>query len=240
VESPRREDKGKLGLERLIFFSDAVFAIAITLLVLDIQLPGNPNDADIPGALAKVAPQIGGYVLSFFVIGAYWIAHHRFYRHIVRYDHALLWLNLFLLLFIAFIPFPTRVVSNYGNVREAVILYAATIALTGIVMAVNWWYAVSGHRLIEPDLDPAFIRWVYFLDTPPAEARRFSVLRRSLRHGSPKALPKPLYILGGVVVPMQACSAVRAGVPTDGQAFRDDHAAARTRLTRVGRIDGDD
>lgn len=116
-----------LGLEWLIFFSDAVFAIAITLLVLDIQLPAN---AVFPGALSQIGSQIFAYVLSFFIIGSYWLAHHRLYQHIIRYDNRLLWLNLLLLLFVAFIPFPTRVAAAYkpsDNTSGSVILYAATL-----------------------------------------------------------------------------------------------------------------
>src|SRR5262249_12731918 len=78
------------------------------------------------------------------------------------------------------------------------------------------------------------------LDTPPAEAGRFSVLRRSLRHGSPKPLPKAFYVLGGVVVPMEARAALRAAMPAYGQAFGDDDAAARAGLAGVGRRHGYD
>jgi uncharacterized membrane protein len=164
MKSPPQEVDKNLGLERLIFFSDAVFAIAITLLVLNIQLPTN---AVFPGALSQIGPQIGAYILSFFVIGAFWIAHHRFYQHIIRFDNRLLWLNLLLLLFIAFIPFPTRVVADHDTshtntgTTSIVIFYAATVALTGLVMLANWWYAASGHRLVEPDLDADFIKWLY-------------------------------------------------------------------------------
>ena len=161
MESPSQQGAKNLGFERLIFFSDAVFAIAITLLVLDIQLPANLKPTDVPGALFRVIPQIAAYILSFFVIGAYWLAHHRFYQHIVRFDSRLLWLNLLLLLFVAFIPFPTRAVAEYGNTQAVVIVYAATIALTGLVMLANWWYVAGGHRLVEPDLDPDLITWIY-------------------------------------------------------------------------------
>ncbi len=166
-KSPQADEKN-LGLERLIFFSDAVFAIAITLLVLNIPLPGNPHSQPLSSALGEVVSAVGAYVLSFFVIGSYWIAHHRLYQHIVRYNNRLLWLNLLLLLFVAFIPFPTRVLAAYGTNQGSVldnqlvtILYSGTIALTGLITVLNWWYAASGHRLIEPDLDPAFVRNVY-------------------------------------------------------------------------------
>ena len=140
------------GLERMILFSDAVFAIAITLLVLDIRLPANVGAADFADHFDELLPRIASYALSFFVIGAYWVAHNRFYIHVIRYDNRLLWLNLLLLLFVAFIPFPTSLVADAGSSRNVIIFYAATITLTGLVMYANWWYATSRHRLVAPDL----------------------------------------------------------------------------------------
>ena len=108
TESGPREGEKKIGLDRLIFFSDGVFAIAITLLMLNIQFPANVTKGDFPQALFNLESQIGAYVLSFFVIGSYWLSHHRLYQHVTGFDNRLLRLNLLLLLFVAFIPFPTR------------------------------------------------------------------------------------------------------------------------------------
>lgn len=147
------DDNKEFGLERLVFFSDAVFAIAITLLVLDIRLPDTMDAAHFTDDLDVLMPRVGSYVLSFFVIGAYWSAHQRFYRYVTRYDSRLIWLNLVLLLFVVFIPFPTSLVADAGETNSVIILYASAITLTGLAMYANWWYASSGRRLVRSDLN---------------------------------------------------------------------------------------
>ncbi len=141
-----------LGFERLLFFSDAVFAIAVTLLTLDIGLP------DIPRHLARVRlrPELldlGGsllvYVFSFFVVGSLWVAHHSMFRIIRRYDAGLLGLNLMFLLFIAALPIPTRILGNYPNVPESVVFYLLFMIMASLVKALMWSYATSNHRLID-------------------------------------------------------------------------------------------
>ncbi|MCA9908698.1 MAG: DUF1211 domain-containing protein, partial [Anaerolineae bacterium] len=101
------EEQNRLGLERLIFFSDAVFAIAITLLALEIRLPPSTEEAlsdqALLDALLALGPRYLAYALSFWIIGAFWIAHHRRYRTINRYDGRLLQLNLLLLMVLAFV-----------------------------------------------------------------------------------------------------------------------------------------
>ena len=88
------EQSGSRELDRLIFFSDAVFAIVMTLLVLEIKIPDVPTDVaahDLPGLVFELWPKILSYVLSFFVIGLYWIGHHQTFRYVRSYDRALLW-----------------------------------------------------------------------------------------------------------------------------------------------------
>ena len=145
----------QIGLERLIFFSDAVFAIAITLLSLDLRLPAagsTLSNSDLAQRLLEIWPKYLAYVISFLVIGTFWLGHHRRFRIIQKYDSNLLWLNLLLLMVIAFIPFPTALLSEYGN-RTATIFYTLVIVLAGVLSAVTWWYASYGDRLIDPDLD---------------------------------------------------------------------------------------
>ena len=154
THSPENKDD-QIGLERLIFFSDAVFAIAITLLSLEIRLPGpegSLTNVELWQRLLAIWPKYLAYVISFLVIGLFWIGHHRKFRIIQRYDSNLLLLNLLLLMLIAFIPFPTSLISEYGN-RTATIFYALVIILTGLLSAVLWWYASYGDRLIDPHLD---------------------------------------------------------------------------------------
>jgi uncharacterized membrane protein len=160
------ESSDKTGFERLVFFSDAVFAIAITLLVLELRVPDiAPDQAEhelLPGLL-KLWPHLVGYLLSFLVIGLYWIRHHRLYRYIVRYDTGLLLLNVLLLLGIAFLPFPTAVLSTYQYTRVAVVFYTLSLLVCAVLLTLIWWYATWRNRLVDPKLDPRVIRYVSLL-----------------------------------------------------------------------------
>lgn len=145
----------KLGLERLIFFSDAVFAIAITLLALEIRLPASEeliSNAELSAQLVGLWHRYLGYFISFLVIGFFWMAHHRKYLFIKRYDNGLLILNLLILMGIAFIPFPSSVISEYPY-RSATIFYALIMLLVALLYLVIWWYASWHNRLIDPGLD---------------------------------------------------------------------------------------
>lgn len=96
-------------LDRIIFFSDAIFAIVMTLLILDIPVPEiapGLAQAELPSRVLELWPKFFSYVLSFLVIGTYWLAHHGTYRYIESYDRGLMWLNLLFLLSISFVPFP--------------------------------------------------------------------------------------------------------------------------------------
>ena len=151
------EENGSRELDRLIFFYDAVFAIVMTLLVLDIRVPDVPSDVavqEVPGLVVELWPKILSYVLSFLVIGLYWIGHHQTFRYVRSYDRTLLWLNLVFLLSISFIPFPTDLLGEYGQLRFAVIFYAASLGLARLLLALVWWYIVSGPIRTSDDLDP--------------------------------------------------------------------------------------
>jgi uncharacterized membrane protein len=153
-QSPAAEPD-PVGLERLIFFSDAVFAIAITLLTLDIRLPasgGAPSNEELLAQLLGIWHKYLAYGISFLAIGSFWMGHHRRFRYIKRYDRGLLTLNLLFLMVIAFVPFPTSVVSESGN-RTATIFYALTMTLAGVLLAAVWWYAAWRDRLVDPDLN---------------------------------------------------------------------------------------
>ena len=144
-----------VGLERLVFFSDAVFAIAITLLALDIRLPvteGVVTNEELLRSLVAIWPKYLGYIVSFLVIGSFWISHHRKFRYIRRYDSNLLTINLVLLMSVAFIPFPTSVISEYGN-QTATIFYAVSIVVVGLLSVALWWYASYHNRLIDTTMD---------------------------------------------------------------------------------------
>jgi uncharacterized membrane protein len=140
-------------LDRIVNFSDAVFAIVITLLVLHIQVP-NVHEGlvsqELPSRLLALSPKFLSYVISFLVIAVYWQAHHRVFRPIRSYDRTLLWLNFWFLMAISFLPFPTSLLGEYSKKQLSVVIYAATAAAASLLLASISWYATAGLRLVAP------------------------------------------------------------------------------------------
>lgn len=156
-------ENATLSFERILFFSDAVFAIAITLLVLEIKVPHIPheslNDAAVRHALVELLPKFAGFFFSFFIIGLMWVEHHRIFRFIADYDLGLVWRNLLFLFFVAFIPFPTALFSEYFLSTTAFILYVLAFALAAVVKASIWHHAAARRdQLIVAEIDDATIR----------------------------------------------------------------------------------
>jgi len=98
------------------------------------------------------------FIISFFVIGIYWMSHHRYFRFIKRYDGGLIALNLLFLLFIVLMPFVASLFGQYYYLPLGMSVYAAAVAATGLSMGALWWYASHHHRLIDEHLDEQFIR----------------------------------------------------------------------------------
>jgi uncharacterized membrane protein len=149
------EHSDQLGLERIVFFSDAVFAIAITLLALEIRLPASESlltDSQLFEKLTGIWYRYLGYFLSFMVIGVFWMAHHRKFRLIAHYDGRLMLLNLLMLMVVAFIPFPTSLISEYPG-RTATIFYALTMIMGELLLGLIWWHASHKNHLIDSSLD---------------------------------------------------------------------------------------
>jgi uncharacterized membrane protein len=144
------------GLGRLLALSDAVFAIAMTLLVVGIGIP-HVRDSKISEALGNKDNEIFGFFLSFLVIGLYWLAHHRFFSRLVAVDVRFMKLNLVYLAAIAFMPFPTALVGVYGSAEAVVIvLYAITLAVASLVEAAMFWHAQRAGLLRKRLEDRAF------------------------------------------------------------------------------------
>jgi len=147
----------EIGTVRIAAFSDGVFAIAATLLVLDIGV-GPTAGAQLGHKLVVIWPSYLAYVTSFVTIGIIWINHHHNMRVIGRADRTFMFINLLLLLDVAFIPFPTKLVADYLNragERPAVIAYAATLLIMAVLYTIWWRYARTGRRLIAPSASDA-------------------------------------------------------------------------------------
>jgi uncharacterized membrane protein len=154
-------DKHETGLsfERVVFFSDAVFAIVITLLVLELKVPhlSEHSEPALRHALFGLLPRFIGFVISFLIIGLMWIEHHRIFRYIADYDAGLLWRNLLLLLCVSFVPFPTALFSENFWSRTAFILYTASFGGVATAKLLIWRHAVAAN-LLKPDVSPALER----------------------------------------------------------------------------------
>lgn len=155
----QHELKKEFQLERMILFSDAVFAIAITLLAIEIKLPAELKVNDLPFSLDRhvvtdnllliaLAEMIGkfiGFFISFFIIGLYWTIHHRMFGYVINYDRKLLWLNLVFLMAIVLMPFSTGFYSEYAVhfLRVPVIVYTINIIFLGIMNYILWNYLAN-------------------------------------------------------------------------------------------------
>jgi uncharacterized membrane protein len=137
--------KKELQLERIILFSDAVFAIAITLLIIEIKAPhaGDLLDSTLLNSLLNMTPKFIGFLISFLLIGQYWITHHKLFGYVENYDQKLLWINIFFLLTIVTMPFSSALYSENVRVNLAFIIYCLNVIASGIFNLYLWRYVGS-------------------------------------------------------------------------------------------------
>jgi TMEM175 potassium channel family protein len=139
---------------RLETFADGVFAIAATLLIIDVSVEAEGDR--LAHDLVHSWPQYAAYVVSFLTIGIIWVNHHACFTQIDRTDRRFLFLNVGFLMCVAFIPFPTRLVAEHlrdDGARAAAVAYGVTLTLTAVFFVLLWFYAATGRRLIRADAD---------------------------------------------------------------------------------------
>jgi uncharacterized membrane protein len=146
---------------RLETFSDGVLAIAATLLILDVHAEGSP----LGHALAEIWPRYVAYALSFTVIGIIWVNHHTIVGLLSRCDRRFLFVNLFFLMVVAFIPFPTELVASHirdggADARDAVLAYGFTCTLMAVSFNLMWFYAIGRGELLKADADPKLVKGI--------------------------------------------------------------------------------
>ena len=163
------ELRKEFQLERLILFSDAVFAIAITLLVIEIKIPElheEVSDAAILHSLKHLIPKFVGFIISFAIIGTYWTIHHRLFGFVINFDKKLLLLNLLFLFFIVLMPFSTGLYGEYAGaklmreqLKVPMTFYVLNIFFVGLINYFMWSYiSNASKKLCEPTADPAVIK----------------------------------------------------------------------------------
>lgn len=165
------ELKKEFQLERLILFSDAVFAIAITLLVIEIKVPEihDPTDKELAISLAHLIPKFIGFIVSFIFIGLYWTIHHRMFGFVTSYDKKLLFLNLLFLFFIALLPFSTGFYSEFAgpmvrkNLKIPLAFYALNFSAVGFINHLMWRHISNPkNKLTEPPIEPVTLKLAKF------------------------------------------------------------------------------
>jgi uncharacterized membrane protein len=141
--------QGTQQLERLKAFSDAVFAIAITLLVIEVHVPrlDTLDDTAYLAALAHLIPSFMGFMLSFLTIGALWIAHHRLFGVLDGHEPRLMWPNMLLLMVVAFMPFATALMSSNPLARVPEVFYSATLLAAGLLQLLLFQLALRPGRV---------------------------------------------------------------------------------------------
>ena len=153
----------QIKVEYVISFSDAVFAFSITFMALSIQIPtfsGNIEDSELAVRLGQlVIPNIIHYMISFIVVGIYWISYHRIFEHIRRTNITLVWLNLLFLMFIALAGYFTGLLATYETHRIIVNSFSGIIATTGLTLSLIWWYAPHDRKLVDQDMNDHLIKY---------------------------------------------------------------------------------
>jgi len=145
---------------RLETFADGVFAIAATLLILNVDAQISGDAHGVGARLTHIWPSYLAYAVSFVTIGIMWLNHHTVLAQIERADRRFLLANVGLLLCIAFVPFPTRLVAEHirgTGARDAALTYGFTMVATAVMFSVTWFYACAGKRLLRADASPAVV-----------------------------------------------------------------------------------
>lgn len=148
----------RIRLEHVIAFSDAVFAFAITLMALTIDIPGlssNLTETQLVESLFEMSSQVESYVLSFFIIALFWVSYHQVFNHIKDSYLSMVYLNLLFLLLITLLSISTSLVINFDSYRVAYLIYYGVVIAASTLLVVIWWYAIRINAVGE-NLHPLF------------------------------------------------------------------------------------
>ena len=160
MPEPKGEPGFELSTNRVETLGDGVFAIAMTLMVLELRVPslhGHPTPAELTQGLIALWPKFLCYAISFITLGVYWVAHHLHFVTVRRADRPLLWINVLFFLFIGLVPFSTALVGEYVRQQVPIIVYGGNMTLIGLTLYLHWAYATSENRLVSPETSPHLV-----------------------------------------------------------------------------------
>lgn len=151
-----------LSTARIETLADGVFAIVMTLLVFDIRVPiqEQVSQTGLLNALVTLMPNMISYVISFVILGVFWVGHHNQFFYIRRSDRTLLWINIIYMMFVALVPFSAGLLSRYGSDPLSIVVYNLNLIGTGTILFFHWVYAVRDGHLLGHALDPKVDRLV--------------------------------------------------------------------------------
>ena len=151
----------KVKPEHIISFGDAIFAFAITLMTLSIDIPDLPTnltESQLISTLYDMYPKVESYVISFAVISIFWISYHQVFNFITESHISMVYLNLLFLLLITFLSITTSLVIEYGSYQISYVIYCVVVIMTSSLLALIWRYATKDYRLVDENVDPLFVR----------------------------------------------------------------------------------
>lgn len=148
----------KSSQDRLVFFCDAIFAIAITLLILQIDVPAIVYETEVDDVLLELWPRFVSFAISFFVIARFWIVHLNLFAHVRRLDMKLITITFVFMSLIVFLPFTTDFYGAHSDNKNVLALYVLSIVATSIVSHIAWRYVLKNPELLLADQDTKEIR----------------------------------------------------------------------------------
>jgi adenylate cyclase len=160
IEAHNQRGIAGLNKGRLEALSDGVFAVVLTLLLLDLKVPVPPPAgaaSDLAASLLTLWPTLLSCVASFVLLGIVWVAHHLQSHYLRESDRLYAWMNLLFLLTVAFLPFSTALLGSYIQDQVAIVLYGLNLIALALSLYLQWWYATAGHRLVDHGIDPRIV-----------------------------------------------------------------------------------
>ena len=151
----------KVKPEHIISFGDAIFAFAITLMTLSIDIPDLPTDlteSQLISTLYDMYPKVESYIISFAVIAIFWISYHQVFNFITKSHISVAYLNLLFLLLVTFLSITTSLVIEYASYQISYVIYCVVVIMTSFLLALIWWYATKNYRLVDKDIHPRLVR----------------------------------------------------------------------------------
>ncbi|MGQ0796961.1 MAG: TMEM175 family protein [Methanobacteriota archaeon] len=166
--TPKTKPVSGLPMHRLETLADGVFAIVMTILVLDLRLPETVGPGGLASDLVALWPRFATYVISFIVLGIYWFAHHQVFFFLARVNRTIVWLNILFFMGVAITPFAASLLGSHPDDLAAVAFYGVLLGLLSLLGYAIWRYMTGDRGLVEAELDPILVKKIrlWFLGGP--------------------------------------------------------------------------